>query len=84
MPSIPVLDSDLILAQIEQSQIRDAVNHSLRRAGYQQLQSLRVEVNGRNVRLRGCLPSYYLRQLAFHAVQAIPGIDTIEDVIDIA
>lgn len=61
------------------NQIADKVGLAMRNTGYRQLQTLNVRVDGGEVCLQGCLPSYYLKQIAQHAVLAVPGVRAIVD-----
>lgn len=61
----------------------EAVTAALQKTGYYQLCQLLVAVDGHEVTLQGRLPSYYLKQIAHHAVANVPGVNIILDRIDV-
>ncbi len=63
--------------------LTEAVIEALRNTGYHQLLDLQVQVDGHEVTLRGRLPSYFLKQIAYQAVSHVPGVNVILDKIDV-
>lgn len=83
MSASPVSSPIPLSATGSESPNAETVALALRNTEYLQLQDLNVRVDGDAVILRGRLSSYYLKQLAYQAVLAVPGIHTILDAIDV-
>jgi hypothetical protein len=62
----------------------EAIEERFRDSGYSALQSISFEAENGRVRLRGRLPSYYLKQLAQTIVSHVDGVKSIENVIDVS
>ncbi|MFT5092892.1 MAG: osmotically-inducible protein OsmY, partial [Porticoccaceae bacterium] len=60
-----------------------SVRSSLQKTGYHQLLRLDVVVEDGQVRLTGCLPKFYLLQLAQQAVMKTAGVMNVDNGIEI-
>jgi osmotically-inducible protein OsmY len=56
---------------------------SLRRNGYMALQNIACEYRDGVLTLTGCLPTYYLKQLARESVARLAGVERVEDRIEV-
>jgi hypothetical protein len=63
---------------------RDAAMRRLERSSYLQLRHIRCHVRHGVLRLLGSVSSYYLRQIAQVTVQGLPGIDAIDNQLEVA
>lgn len=59
--------------------IVDSVHRALRASGYGQLLNLRAHCEQGRVTLQGCVPTYYLKQVAQSVLKAIDGIRDIDN-----
>lgn len=59
--------------------IVDSVHRALRASGYGQLLKLRAQCQHGCVTLQGCVPTYYLKQVAQSVLKAIDGIRDIDN-----
>jgi len=55
----------------------------LRSNSYLALKNISCEARGRLLILRGCLPSYYLKQVAQAVVAQIDGVERIDNLIEV-
>jgi len=55
----------------------------LRRHSYLALKTIICESRGGTLLLRGCLPTYYLKQIAQEAVGTLEGVDQIVNEIEV-
>jgi osmotically-inducible protein OsmY len=44
---------------------------------------VKIEQEGRNLFLSGCLPSFYLKQMVQEAVRRVPGVQNVINQIDV-
>jgi hypothetical protein len=44
---------------------------------------VKIEQQGKNLRLSGCLPSFYLKQLVQEAMRHVPGVQNVFNEIDV-
>ncbi len=65
------------------SDIRGAVEDRLRHHPYLTLRRVACEYHNGTLTLRGCLPTYYLKQIAQEAVAEIKGVERIENEIEV-
>lgn len=56
---------------------------ALRGTGYLELYDVDVSVDGHDVLLRGCLPSYFMKQKAEYVTRSIPGVVTLKSDIEV-
>lgn len=77
------LSVNLLQSTVSENQIAQDVLLALRNTGYEQLRKVDIAVHGNHVRLQGILPSYYLKQRAHHAAFQVPGVQTLDDEIDV-
>jgi osmotically-inducible protein OsmY len=63
--------------------VLERVESQLRRNSYVALKNISCAFQDGVVTLRGCLPSYYLKQMAQTAVARVPGVDRIVNQIDV-
>lgn len=52
-------------------------------SGYPTLRNVRCEHEGSTLTLRGCLPTYYLKQVALAAVIGVESVERIVDEIEV-
>jgi osmotically-inducible protein OsmY len=76
--------------EIEQSQasdqrlsVRELAERCLGSNPYLALKNITCEVTQGTLTLRGCLPSYYLKQIAQAAVARIDGVERIDNQIEV-
>jgi hypothetical protein len=55
----------------------------LRRSGYSALQNLSCDFRAGVLTLRGCLPTYYLKQVALALIATVEGVQQIEDRVEV-
>lgn len=60
-------------------QIVELVRQSFRDSGYGQFRQLKVYCDHGRVTLQGCLPTYYLKQVAQTVIRLIPGIRDLDN-----
>ena len=65
----------------EQTAIRDHAQHLLRQHPYRVLSGIRCECDDGLLTLRGCRPTYFLKQLAQVVVAETEGLQRIENLI---
>lgn len=58
---------------LEDFHLVDRIELALRATGYSALRDVEVFVNARSVRLVGCVPTYYLKQVALASVSPLAG-----------
>jgi osmotically-inducible protein OsmY len=63
--------------------LAERVERSLRATGYPSLRALEISVCGRLVILRGRVPSYYMKQLAQAVAMTVPGIDRVDNDLEV-
>ncbi|MDB5389868.1 MAG: hypothetical protein JWM11_5514 [Planctomycetaceae bacterium] len=81
LPGLPCsIDTDSMGSQ---NLLVEQIRSALHRAGYIHLRHLNVRVDGRNVRMDGRLPSYFLKQIAQQTVLKIPGVCVFCDEINV-
>jgi len=77
----------LNLAHVEsrtsQASIKDLAERSLHSNPYLALKNISCDYLDGVLFLHGCLPSYYLKQLAQEAVSDLAGVDRIENHIEV-
>jgi len=66
-----------------QSGLSEFAEIRLRSNSYLALRNIRCEAQGRVLVLSGCLPSYYLKQIAQAAVAQIEGVERIDNRIEV-
>ena len=60
-------------------EINGFVRHALHSTGYQQIRNLKAHCDNGVVTLQGCVPTYYLKQVAQTTVLAVPGVCKIDN-----
>lgn len=70
-------------SQVDQV-LAERVGRALVAMGYSPLRAIEVSVSDRIVRLRGWVPSYYLKQLAQGSVLAVPGVHELCNELEVA
>ena len=68
---------------IRRSTIEEAAEDRLRRSGYLALRDVACEVLGGVARLRGRLPSHYLKQVAQAIVAEVEGVIVVSNEIEV-
>lgn len=63
--------------------ITELVRLALKATGYEQLMTLGVSCQQGRVTLEGCVPSYYLKQVAQSALNAVEGIRAIDNALTV-
>jgi hypothetical protein len=69
--------------ETSQASIKDLAERFLHSNPYLALRNISCDYLGGVLSLRGCLPSYYLKQLAQEAVADLDGIDHIDNQIQV-
>lgn len=64
--------------------VAEQAENRLRANAYLALKNISCEFHEGVLTLRGCLPSYYLKQVAQEAVVATDGVERIENYIEVA
>lgn len=83
MRASSILSPTQIVPTDTERRLANDVVSALQNTGYLQLQDLEVLVDGHGVRLRGTLPSFYLRQKAHHIALRVPGVLNLVDDVDV-
>lgn len=63
--------------------IADTVYQVLKATGYGQLMSLEVHCHQGQVRLEGCVSSYYLKQVAQSVLNSVDGVTGIDNAVTV-
>lgn len=58
--------------------------HAFCAAGYVQLRQVRITQQNGRVKLQGRVPTYFLKQLAQSLASSLPGVEVVENVIEVA
>jgi osmotically-inducible protein OsmY len=64
-------------------EIADIAQAALRRSSYFELHDISCEFSGGILTLRGCVPSYHLKQLAQASVAEVPGIVEVHNRVEV-
>jgi osmotically-inducible protein OsmY len=81
--SSPGGDNLTALGRIRRSTIEEAADDRLRRSGHLALRDIACDVRGGVVRLRGRLPTYYLKQVAQAIVAEVDGVIAVSNQIEV-
>jgi osmotically-inducible protein OsmY len=81
--SFPGGDNPTASGRIRWSTIEETAEDRLRRSGYLALRDIPCEVRGGVARLRGRLPTYYLRQVAQAIVAEVDGVIVVSNQIEV-
>jgi osmotically-inducible protein OsmY len=73
----PLLAPDDFFQEHDRPCLARRIEDRLRRSGYLALREVACDTRGGVVRLRGCLPSYYLKQIAQATVSEVEGVRQI-------
>jgi osmotically-inducible protein OsmY len=65
-------------------QLRQQIERALGGTGYRQLREIAVDVRDGIATLNGCVPSYYLKQVAQCAVMAVGEVGRVANDIEVA
>jgi osmotically-inducible protein OsmY len=68
----------------EDIRLSEHVAHALRETGYPALREVKIAVRRRMIRLNGRVPSYYLKQVAQTTALAVPGIQCIDNDLEVS
>lgn len=63
--------------------IAEMAQTRLRRSSYFELRDVCCDFGGGVLALRGCLPSYYLKQLAQANVAGVPGVVAVDNRVEV-
>lgn len=63
--------------------LTEEILSALRGTGYLELYDVSVSVDGHDVLLFGCLPSYFLKQKAEYTTRSIPGVASLKSDIQV-
>jgi hypothetical protein len=69
--------------QTPQPGLKELAEGSLRRHPYMALKNVTCDLLGGVLVLRGCLPTYYLKQVAQEAVAPLEGVERIDNQIQV-
>jgi hypothetical protein len=69
--------------EIAQASVQELAERCLRRNPYLALKTVSCDYQGRVLILRGCLPTYYLKQLAQEVVAHLNEVDRIDNQIQV-
>ncbi len=64
-------------------EIAEIARAALRQSAYMELRELSCDFNGGVLTLRGCVPTYYLKQLAQEAVADVPGVIEVDNGVEV-
>jgi osmotically-inducible protein OsmY len=64
-------------------EIADIARAVLRQSAYAELRELSCDFNGGVLTLRGCVPTYYLKQVAQEAVADVPGVIEVDNHLEV-
>lgn len=67
-----------------QDTLLEDIHRALVSQGYPHHRRLQVTVDKNVVRLEGCVPTFYLRQVALECVKKIPGVGRVIDGMQVA
>ena len=65
-------------------QLEDDLYHAFRTAGYAQLRHIGITQQNGHVALQGRVPTYFLKQLAQSLAAALPGVQVVNNHIEVA
>jgi osmotically-inducible protein OsmY len=77
---LPFQAPSIVLSPVE---IVERAETELRRNGYIALKNIACEFREGVLTLTGCLPTYYLKQLAGEAVSGAEGVERVENLIEV-
>jgi osmotically-inducible protein OsmY len=80
---MPLLDERQTPARTPRPGVKEVAEQCLRRNPYLALKNVSCEYRDGVVVLRGCLPSYYLKQVAQEAVARIEGVASVDNQIHV-
>ena len=83
MTPTPVFDLPTVSGPQDSSSIRLEAESRLRRSGYLALRDVSCDVQGGTARLRGHLPTYYLKQMAQATVTQVEGVRRVVNLIEV-
>jgi hypothetical protein len=84
MPALNVASAEPeTSARIPQPGLKELAEGRLRRNPYLALKSVSCDCRGGVLVLRGCLPSYYLKQIAQEVVARLEGVAAIDNQIQV-
>jgi osmotically-inducible protein OsmY len=79
---MPTLDDPMCeLEEASATAIVEAAESCLRKNAYLVLRNISCEFRGGVLTLRGCLPTYYLKQIAQSVVLGVAGVERIDNQI---
>ena len=86
LPHTSLLNSADTISEIAEKSapLRQSIEQALARTGYPELRAVRVGTYDGLVTLTGCVPTYYLKQLAQCAAGSIEGVDGLQNNIVVA
>ncbi len=70
-------------AEVPAADVAERAESELRRNGYVALKNIACEYREGILTLTGCLPTYYLKQMAQEAVARLDGIGRVENRIEV-
>jgi osmotically-inducible protein OsmY len=76
-------ESDVAPAKTRQERIAELAEAQLRHKPYLALRNIRCEYQEGILTLDGCLPSYHLKQVAQAAAASVPGVERINNRIEV-
>ncbi len=80
----PVFDARRTSIFTADEQIRQLIERALSGTGYVQLREIAVDVRDGIATLNGCVPSYYLKQVAQCTVMALRDVGGVANDIEVA
>jgi osmotically-inducible protein OsmY len=83
MPAPQAGDQDLKVAGARRTTVLERVENRLLGHTYLALKNISCEYHEGVLTLRGCLPSYYLKQVAQTAVAQVDGVQELVNLIDV-
>lgn len=72
-----MIDTDSCVLSNGTHTIAGKVRGSLQNSGHLALKSLQVSAELRTITLRGCVPTYYLKQVAQTVAKGVEGVTTV-------
>lgn len=83
MPSTAILPATTTRQPTFEDELVQDIALALRRTGYLELFDIDVTVDGHDVLLRGCVPSYFMKQKAEFVTRSLPNVGTLKSDIEV-
>jgi osmotically-inducible protein OsmY len=81
--TIPLSGPECAIAA-QDSRLAERITRALRQTGYTALGEIKVAIHRRDVRLSGQISTYYLKQIAQTTILGIPGVQHIDNDLEVS